>query len=95
MKPSILAIADSDSYLKLATSFLTRLGPAWDRKVYLARTPVMPTAEQIAAAFEGTDLDPDALQVISVSQLEADTVDEDIVFASATGPVVAEIYSRI
>lgn len=95
MKPSILAIADSDSYLKLATSFLHRLGPGWDRKVYLARTPVMPTAQQIAAAFEGTDLDPAALQVVAVSQLEADSVDEDIIFASATGPVVAEIYSRM
>lgn len=95
MKPSVLAIADSDSYLKLATSFLHRLGPAWDRKVYLARTPVMPTGEQIAAAFEGTDLDPDMLEVVAVSQLEADTVDEDIVFASATGPVVSEIYSRL
>ncbi|MGP9529858.1 DUF6716 putative glycosyltransferase [Glutamicibacter sp. AOP5-A2-18] len=95
MKPSILAIADSDSYLKMATSFLHRLGPEWDRKIYLARTPVMPTAQQIAAAFEGTDLDPAALEVIQLSQLNADTVAQNLVFASATGPVVAEIYSRI
>jgi len=95
MKPSILAIADSDSYLKLATSFLHRLGPEWDRKIYLARTPVMPTEQQIAAAFEGTDLDPSALTVIQLSALNADTVEQDVVFASATGPVVAEIYSRI
>lgn len=95
MKPSVLAIADSDSYLKLATSFLHRLGPEWDRKVYLARTPVMPTEQQISAAFEGTDLDPEMLEVIHLSQLEADSVQEDIIFASATGPVVAEIYSRM
>lgn len=95
MKPSVLAIADSDSYLKLATSFLHRLGPEWDRKVYLARTPVMPTEQQIAAAFEGTDLDPASLEVIQVSSLNAQSVDQDVLFASATGPVVAEIYSRI
>jgi len=95
MKPSVLAIADSDSYLKLATSFLHRLGPEWDRRVYLARTPVMPTEAQIAAAFEGTDLDPQMLEVINLSQLDADSVHDDILFASATGPVVAEIYSRI
>lgn len=94
MKPSILAIADSDSYLKLATTFLDRLGPSWQRRIALVRTPVMPTEEQIAAAFDGTSLDPQQLQFITLHQLNS-TVQEDIVFAAATGPVVAEAYSRI
>ncbi|WP_313812501.1 DUF6716 putative glycosyltransferase [Glutamicibacter sp.] len=95
MKPSILAIADSDSYLKLATAFLDRLGPTWHRRVALVRTPVMPTEEQIAAAFEGTSLDPDQLEFLTMQQLNANSIGEDIVFAAATGPVVAEAYSRI
>lgn len=95
MKPSILAVADSDSYLKLATSFLHRLGSSWDRRIVLARTPVMPTQEQIAAAFEGTDLDPSTLQILALNQLNAQSVTEDLLFASATGPVVAELYARI
>lgn len=95
MKPTILAVADSDSYLKLATSFLHRLGPGWDRRIVLARTPVMPTNEQILAAFEGTDLDPQDLKVLALNQLNAQTISEDLVFAAATGPIVAELYARI
>ena len=95
MKPSILAIADSDSYLKLATTFLDRLGPSWDRRVALVRTPVMPTEEQIAAAFAATSLDPQDLQFMTLQQFSSSPVPEDIVFAAATGPVVAEAYSRI
>lgn len=95
VNPSILAIADSDSYLKLAVTFLDRLGPAWDRRVALVRTPVMPTEEQIAAAFAGTSLDQRDLQFMTLHQLNADSIPEDIVFAAATGPVVAEAYSRI
>lgn len=92
---SILAIADSDSYLKLAVTFLDRLGPAWDRRVALVRTPVMPTEEQIAAAFDGTSLDPQDLQFMTLHQLNAESIPEDIVFAAATGPVVADAYARI
>ncbi|MFJ2621632.1 DUF6716 putative glycosyltransferase [Glutamicibacter sp. NPDC087344] len=95
MNPSILAIADSDSYLKLAVTFLDRLGPSWDRRVALVRTPVMPTEEQIAAAFSGTNFDPRDLQFLTLHQLNSASIPEDIVFAAATGPVVAEAYSRI
>ena len=95
MKPSILAVADSDSYLKLATTFLHRLGAGWDRRVVLVRTPLLPTEAQIAAAFAGTDLDPGSLEVLPASALQASSVPEDLVFAAATGPVVAEVYARI
>jgi hypothetical protein len=95
VKPAVLVVADSDSYLKLATTFLHRLGPGWDRRVVLARTPVMPTDEQILAAFEGTDLDPADLEVLALNQFNSQTIGEDLVFAAATGPVVAELYARI
>ena len=93
--PSILAVADSDSYLKLATSLLHRLGPSWDRRIILVRTPTTPTHEQIEAAFAGTDMDAQDIQVLTLSQLSATAVPEDLLFASATGPVVAEIYARV
>lgn len=95
MRPQIIAVADSDSYLKLATTFLHRLGPSWDRRVALVRTPIMPTEEQIDAAFAGTDLAPDQLLRLPLNQLVSPAVQCDIVFAAATGPVVSELYSRI
>jgi len=93
--PSILAVADSDSYLKLATSLLHQLGPGWRRRIVLVRTPTTPTAEQIQAAFVGTDMDPEDVQVVPLSQLTAQNVTENVLFASATGPIVADVYARI
>lgn len=93
--PSILAVADSDSYLKLATSMLHRLGPEWDRRIVLVRTPTTPNSEQIRAAFSNTDMDEKDVQILTLSQLSAAAVPEDILFVSATGPVVAEVYARV
>ena len=93
--PSILAVADSDSYLKLATSLLHRLGSGWERRIVLVRTPTTPTPEQVQAAFVGTDLDPDDVQVLTLNQLSAHSVPENVLFASATGPVAAEVFARV
>ncbi|WP_431710694.1 DUF6716 putative glycosyltransferase [Glutamicibacter uratoxydans] len=95
MAPSILAVADSDSYLKLATSLLHRLGSGWDRRIVLVRTPTTPTEEQVQAAFVGTDLDAADVEILTLNQLSATAIPEDVLFASATGPVVAEIYARV
>ncbi|QCY48666.1 hypothetical protein GcLGCM259_2960 [Glutamicibacter creatinolyticus] len=95
MTPSILAVADSDSYLKLAAHLLHQLGDGWRRRVVVVRTPTSPTDEQIRAAFSGTDLDPQHVQILPLSHLTAGTVTEDVLFASATGPIVSEIYARI
>lgn len=93
--PSIVAVADSDSYLKLATSLLHRLGSGWDRRIVLVRTPTTPTEEQVQAAFVGTDLDAADVEILTLNQLSTTAIPEDVLFASATGPVVAEIYARV
>ena len=50
----ITAVADSDSYLKLACTTLDRLGPEWERRVVLVRSPLLPTDVQQRAAAGGT-----------------------------------------
>lgn len=94
-RPRITAVADSDSYLKLACSTLAGLGPDWDRRVVLVRTPLLPTAEQISAATRGTPFDGEQIEVRTLGSLDFASLDADIVFAAATGPVVNELFAKL
>ncbi|GAA3326859.1 MULTISPECIES: DUF6716 putative glycosyltransferase [Paeniglutamicibacter] len=94
-RPSIVAVADSDSYLKLACTTLSALGPEWDRRVVLVRTPIAPTPEQIAAATAGTCFEAEDIPVIPRAALNYDSLEEHIIFAAATGPVVSELFTKL
>lgn len=94
-RPRITAVADSDSYLKLACTTLAALGPGWDRRVVLLRTPLLPTTDQIAAASAGTPFADEPIEVSALSALDFGTLDADVVFAAATGPVVSELYTKL
>ena len=95
VRPRITAVADSDSYLKLAYSTLSALGPEWDKRVILVRSPLLPTDEQIIAATRGTCFAGTRPEVASMSSLNFGSLGADIVFAAATGPVVNELFSRL
>ncbi len=94
-RPRIVAVADSDSYLKLACTTLSALGPGWERRVVLVRTPIEPTAEQVAAATAGTCFAGQPVPVLPTAALTYTTLDADIVFAAATGPVVSELFTKL
>lgn len=94
-RPRITAVADSDSYLKLACSTLAGLGPGWDRRVVLVRSPLLPTGEQVAAATRGTPFDGVEVEVATLGSLDFTSLDADIVFAAATGPVVNELFAKL
>lgn len=94
-RPRITAVADSDSYLKLAYSTLSGLGPEWDKRVVLVRTPLLPTNEQIIAAARGTSFAGSRPEVLSMSSLNFDSLNADIIFASATGPIVSELFTKL
>lgn len=46
----VVAIADSDSYLKWSSALLASLPDDWQRAQWVVRTPITPSAAQIAAA---------------------------------------------
>lgn len=95
-RPRILAVADSDSYFKFACATLDALGPDWDRRVVLARTPILPTDEQRATAVAGTFLqDAPPAPVLPTRSLQPWLDGADVVLAAATGPVVQEVFRRI
>ena len=53
MTSCVLAVADTDSYLKWSAATLRRLPADWPRTQLVLRNPVQPSAQQIAAAGAG------------------------------------------
>jgi hypothetical protein len=92
----VLAVADSDSYLKWACSTLDSLGAPdapLERSAVLISTPIVPTTSQIAAAVAGSSVvRPHVLSLRALKQHVRDAK-PDVVLVAATGPV-AEMVAR-
>ncbi|GAA4081779.1 DUF6716 putative glycosyltransferase [Nonomuraea soli] len=89
----ILAVADSDSYLKWAASLLGDLPDGCRTELAVIRTPIVPSAEQIAAAVGGRPAPP----VLSARSLRrtAERLRPDAVLVACTGPVVDVLVSEV
>lgn len=81
----VLAVSDSDSYLKWSVATLRALPAAWETNQVVVRNPVVPSASQVQAAAGGP------VEVLTypalVNLLERER--PDVVLLSATGPAVA------
>ncbi|WP_198394239.1 DUF6716 putative glycosyltransferase [Brevibacterium yomogidense] len=91
--PSVLAIADSESYLKWAAQLLDSLD-GFTTRLALVRTPILPTPSQIEGALAGSGRQPRDVPVLDRRGI-ADTIRAsgcDVVLAAATGPVVQQVY---
>ncbi|WP_228647291.1 DUF6716 putative glycosyltransferase [Microtetraspora sp. AC03309] len=53
----MLAVADSDSYLKWAAGLLDAMPPNWVTELLVVRSPIAPSEGQIRAAVSGTRID--------------------------------------
>ena len=80
----VLAVADTDSYLKWSTSTLDGLPAGWSSRQVLLRNAVMPTAGQVGAAGHP------AVEVLSLTRLRSRLRREqpDVLLLACTGPVV-------
>lgn len=83
----VLAISDSDSYLKWSVATLRALPASWSSTQLVVRNPILPSAQQAHAAAGGP------VAVLSypavVRTLERDR--PDVLLLAATGPVVAAL----
>ncbi|MFC5832273.1 DUF6716 putative glycosyltransferase [Nonomuraea insulae] len=87
----MLAVADSDSYLKWAACLLGDLdGPA---ELVVVRTPIAPSPEQMAAAV-GDGEPPPVLSARSVRRL-AERTRPDVILVACTGPVVDVLVAEV
>jgi hypothetical protein len=95
---NILAIADSESYLKWAARLVDSLAaahPGIRVEVVLMDSPIRPTGTQIAHAVSGTrwqDLDVRIVPRTKLRQLLT-AVRPTVVLAAATGPVAAQVFA--
>ena len=92
----IVAIADSDSYLKWAGSLLSTLPGEWDRELIVVQTPVMPSATQRRAALSHSGIDPESVARLALADLpqRLASIRPDAVLVATRGPV-ARVLIRI
>ncbi|WP_043639358.1 DUF6716 putative glycosyltransferase [Nonomuraea candida] len=89
----VLAVADSDSYLKWAACLLGDLPAGCVTELVVVRTPIAPSPEQIAAAVEGRPAPP-VLSARSVRRL-AERIRPDVILVACTGPVVDVLVAEV
>jgi hypothetical protein len=83
----VLAIADTDSYLKWSVATLEALPSSWQSTQLIIENPVMPSAAQIrAVASRHVEVLPSA-EVVRRIRLEG----PEVVLLACTGPVVAAL----
>lgn len=87
--PRVVAIADSDSYLKWSAATLAALPDGWQRTQWLIKNPIAPSAEQVRAATDGP-VDRIGLVRLLV-RLRRDP--PEVILLAATGPVVQSILA--
>jgi hypothetical protein len=85
----VVALADSDSYLKWAASFLATVPHHWQRELILVSTTVLPTLGQRASALADSGISAAALAPLELPALESrlDQERPDVVLVATRGPV--------
>ncbi len=83
----LIAVADTDSYLKWSSATLGRLSADWTCSQFVIANPVMPSADQMRAA-SGQEV-PVLGRRSLLRQLRRE--EPDAVLLAATGPVVADL----
>ncbi|MCD0451164.1 hypothetical protein LO762_18450 [Actinocorallia sp. API 0066] len=82
----LLAVADSDSYLKWAAALLR--GLPGEHRLIVVRTPITPSPEQRAAAVSGSGEEVPPVVSAQAFRTLLRTFDPDAVLLMCTGPVV-------
>ncbi len=93
----VLAVADSDSYLKWAAATLDALPPLWraagGHELVVLRSPVTPSAAQVRSAVAGTTFRVSGVPLVGPLGLVRRwrRLRPDVVLLAATGPVVSVV----
>ncbi|WP_308250611.1 DUF6716 putative glycosyltransferase [Nonomuraea rhizosphaerae] len=89
----MLAVADSDSYLKWAACLLDDLPQGCEAELAVVRTPIAPSPEQIAAAVGGRPAPP--LLPARALRRMAERTRPDAIVVACTGPVVDVLVAEV
>lgn len=93
----ILAIAESDAYVKWAAWTLQRLPVGFAAEVIVLRSPTAPSRAQVATALTGTRLEGTQLTQVGIASLRRHLrrCRPDVVLVACTGPTVAVVSSIV
>jgi hypothetical protein len=93
--PRIVAIADTDSYVKWAAALLGTLGERWDASLLVLQTPVVVSDSQLRAALSGSGLSARQVERASYEDLRNRLEESrpDAVLIAARGPL-ARVLAR-
>lgn len=93
----VVALADSDSYLKWAAATLDRIAPDAERHVIVVANPVMPSAAQRAAATAGSRIDADdvSVQLVDDAVAAVERWRADVVLVAMRGPLAALLLGML
>ncbi|REE98383.1 DUF6716 putative glycosyltransferase [Thermomonospora umbrina] len=91
----VLAVADSDSYLKWTAGLLDHLPEDWSRRLAVVRSPITPSPEQIRSALNGTgSKDPAVVTARGLVRVITEHR-PDVVLLGCTGPVVDTLSAMV
>ncbi len=87
---AVLAIADTDSYLKWSVTTLAAMPVDWQKTQVVISNPVAPSVSQMRAAGRGL------VAVLSAAEIRQQIIvtRPDVVLLACTGPVVAELVAQ-
>lgn len=93
----LLIVGDTDSYVKWGAGLGSRAPADWQKTLVLLATPALPSDAQLRAALAGTDMDPDEVELVSLSGLAALIAQElpDVVLVALRGPVVRVVARAV
>lgn len=83
----IVAVADTDSYVKWAAALIGGL-TEWDASLVVLDTPLVVSDAQLAASLSGSGLTPAQVSRVSWDRLAASVSGADAVLLAARGPLV-------
>src|SRR5690242_14515804 len=88
--PSVLAVADSDAYLRWSAATLAAMPAGWTRRQVVVRSPATPSSAQMRAATGG------AVEVLGLTRLLGliERQRPDVLLLAATGPMVRTISAQ-
>ncbi|MES2093819.1 MAG: DUF6716 putative glycosyltransferase [Actinomycetota bacterium] len=94
---TILAVADSDSYVKWGAALLEQAPAEWHRSLIVLASPVLPSAQQLDAALGGTTETLGAPPILDLSALAVRiaALKPDVVLLSVRGPLVKVVVRAI
>ncbi|WP_203579264.1 DUF6716 putative glycosyltransferase [Microbacterium hibisci] len=89
-RPRVVAIADTDSYVKWAAALVGGVGERWDASLLVLETPLVVSDTQLEAALRGSGLPRNRVERVTYARLAARVAElrADAVVIGARGPLV-------